>query len=375
MSRHIGIVIVLGISTLAACDTLAPLDSGKRARPSLQAGTSQGQRPAVVESALTSACDPNAYSCITSDELEYCGRSGLASQSCTSICRSAGFAASNGCGFEPSLGGDACFCDSATSSSAPSCAPGWSCAGDALTYCQGGTLESWDCNSVCRDAGYDFAVACDWDDASGDESCFCDDHAGAAGCAADDQACGDGTCVAASYICDGYDDCPSGADEFGCSQCGFSGGLCNGSNHLDVCDLDGTLATYDCDEVCQQSGYDLSEGCDFDSYGGSDACFCGDLPSCAPGDLVCGDGSCLAGQYVCDGYADCSGFDDEFGCATECQPGEVYCTGDFTLETCNDNGLWVDWDCDAVCQGAGYRAAQSCGYDSFSGGDSCFCAN
>ena len=112
-----------------------------------------------------------------------------------------------------------------------------------------------------------------------------------------------------------------------------------------------------------------------DIGGGSDACFCGDAPSCAPGDLMCGDGSCLANEYVCDGYADCPGDDDELGCAAECVPGEVYCTGDFTIETCDDNGFWQDWDCDSVCQGSGYRFAQSCGYDSFSGGDSCLCSD
>jgi len=376
MKSRISILSTLAFSFIAACDPSLSLAPARRARPTVGNATApRAQRPVMVEGALSGACDPNVFICIDEETLEYCGRSGTAPASCDAVCRSAGYPASNGCGYEPSLDGDACFCDTVTSAPGPACAAGWSCSGDTLSYCEAGVLESWSCDAVCRDAGFDLAVACDWDASLGDESCFCDDVSGASGCAAGDETCGDGTCVDATFICDGYDDCASGADEYGCSQCNFEGGLCNGWNHVDVCDPYGQIATYDCEVVCQDSGYDLSEGCQYDTGSGGDSCFCQDVPRCQPGELTCGDGSCLPDAYVCDGYTDCLDAEDEIACARECVPGEVYCSGDYTIQTCDDLGLWVDWDCDAVCQDAGYRYAESCGYDSFASGDACFCTD
>lgn len=362
-----------GLCLMTACDPVAPYDPSKAARPSPTSSSDpKVQRPAVTVSPLSGACDPNAFACADSATLEYCGRTGLIEASCASICGDAGFSVSLGCGYDADLRGDACFCDDVSSSPAPSCTPGWSCSGSSsLSYCVGGTLETWSCDSVCRDAGYDYASACDWD-SNGEASCFCDYAQTPAACAAGDQACGDGTCVSARYICDGYDDCASGADEYGCAMCSFEGGVCNGNNHVDVCDAAG-ITTHSCDTICQQSGYDFSEGCHYDPASGSDSCFCNDFASCGPNELTCGDGSCLPNQYVCDGYADCPGSSDELGCVTECIPGETYCTGAFTLESCDDHGYWVTWDCDTVCQQSGYPYADSCGFDSFSGSDACFC--
>lgn len=279
MLNRIGIPVSLSLLSLAACEPLTP--EGNQARPALESGRTRASRPALTESALSSGCDPDAFACVGVDTLEYCAGSGYVDESCTSICRAAGFAASNGCGFDDYYGGDACFCDDVVSSPAPSCSPGWSCGGDALEYCDGYAIESWSCDSVCRDAGYDYALACDYDD-YGEASCFCE--------------------------------------------------------------------------------YDYGGGTD---YGGA--------TGCAAGYEACGDGSCVPEAYICDGYLDCGDARDEAACATECIPGDVFCSGDFTIETCNDYGFWEPWDCDAVCQDAGYPYAESCSYDSFAGGDACFC--
>lgn len=374
MSVRIVILSLASCSVVAACDPVSPLDASKATRPTRgDASHARAERPAIVEAALSGACNPSAYQCLGDTTIQYCGGAGLAQASCADVCQASGYAGSVGCGYEPSLGGDACFCDDVQTSSVSSCTTGWSCSGDAsLSYCSGGVLETWSCDAVCRDAGYVGAIACDWDPAIGGESCFCDEgYGGPASCAPGDQVCGDGTCVPARYICDGYDDCASGADEVGCAVCSFSGALCNGSNHIDTCDASG-ITTWDCDAVCQQAGYDYSEGCGADgAYG--DSCFCNDAPSCAPGDQVCGDGTCVASQYICDGYVDCATGADEVGCAAECVPGDAVCSGDFTLDTCTDAGLWVSWDCDSVCQASGFDYAQSCGWDGFTGGDACLC--
>lgn len=369
------ILLASSLTTAIACDPIST--GGQQARPDRTAAatTSRGARPAVTESALSSTCDPDHYQCIGSDTLEYCDYDGYAAESCTAICQSYGFAASAGCGFDTYYAGDACFCDDAISSPAPSCAPGWTCAGDDLDYCDGEVIESWSCDAVCRDAGYDFALACDYDD-YGEASCFCDyDDVYGASCALGEESCGDGTCVPEHYICDGYQDCASGADEYGCAQCSFSGGVCNGDNQVDVCDPMGGVVSYDCDAVCRDGGYDYSEGCHYDSPETGDSCFCGDYELCRADELTCGDGSCVPLDYVCDGYQDCADLADEAGCATECAPGEAYCSTDFVLEYCNDYGFWETWSCDDVCQGAGYSYADYCGYDSFSGDEGCFCAD
>ena len=378
------LALALTCLAVAGCDGTVPAD-GHSARPipGSQAASQRPKRPVLDASAFHygfDACDPNVFTCMDSQTLEYCSPSGLVAADCAAICGSAGYALSDGCGYDAGLGGDACFCDDAPAGpAAPSGLElGWSCVGDDLAYNDGSFVETWSCDGVCQDAGFDYASGCDWDFSSDDDACLCNDapsttDPGYSGCAPGDQVCGDGTCVSATYICDGYDDCASGADEYGCAECNFDGGQCNGSVALDVCDQNGQIATYDCDTFCRDSGFDYSEGCAYDAGGGSDACFCADAPTCAPGELTCGDGSCVPNQYVCDGYVDCAGGDDEFSCAPQCNPGDVICTSDFTIETCSAEGVPTEWDCDAVCQDAGYAAAESCSADPYSSGDACNC--
>ena len=102
---------------------------------------------------------------------------------------------------------------------------------------------------------------------------------------------------------------------------------------------------------------------------------------------VCGTQGCPAGVARCcqapscnddvrngtESDVDCGNADDESGCVAECVPGESYCTADFAIDYCNAYGYWESWDCDAVCQDAGYSFAEGCSYDSWSASDACFC--
>jgi hypothetical protein len=167
--RHLVPLIALVATSLAACDPVTTYDPGRSARPNPEL-SSQPARPATIEAALN-LCDPNAFDCTGDNTLQYCGASGITQQSCATICASAGYTASLGCGFEASLGGDACFCDNVQSAPAPSCLPGWACSGDlSLSYCSDATIETWNCDSVCRSAGYASASACDYDD-RGEATC------------------------------------------------------------------------------------------------------------------------------------------------------------------------------------------------------------
>lgn len=283
MKTLVSLTALLTLTTLGACDFSAPAPTGQQ-RPSTPAPStgsqatghgeaSNAQRPAIQTGALESVCDPNAFACADGNTLEYCGRAGTMRSSCDSVCASAGYSSSLGCGFDYGFDGDTCFCAAAPAPPAPSCQLGWSCSGDyTLSYCDGGSNQTWDCDSVCR-----------------------------------------------------------------------------------------------------QEGFSQSEGCFYDASLRGDSCYCSDALSCLPGELTCGDGSCLSSEFVCDGYVDCPGSDDEIGCATECTPGESWCTGALTVETCNEQGLWVDWHCDDVCQSSGYAYAQGCSYDAYSDGDACFC--
>ena len=85
------------------------------------------------------------------------------------------------------------------------------------------------------------------------------------------------------------------------------------------------------------SGWDASTGCEYDSSSGGDACTCEDLPDC------------------------------------ECSYGETSCGSSWALSSCDDGCYWTEWDCDSLCLDAGYDRSTGCGYDSGSGGDSCFC--
>ncbi len=355
----------------------APNDTSSPADTSSGPGPSDTSPPADTRPADTSApqdsqpgpvsCDPDYYACTAGDDLEYCDGGDLRVADCGGVCRDAGYAFSTGCGFDDNYGGDVCWCDNVeepppaptcntsvcaescvargyepgacTNGScscggplppAASCNEGWSCEGKTLAYCDGRTTERWSCDDFCRGEGYAYASACGWDPSLGDESCFCEDDA-----------------------------CTGGAD------------LCLGSDYLETCSGTGRPVTVDCWDVCHDAGYDSVAGCGADGSGG-DACFCQN-EVCAQGDLVCADGSCLDPAYICDGIADCSTADDEWGCQPTCIEGDSVCISGYELEVCDGGEPWV-YDCDDFCRGEGFDYAEGCGYDYGSGFDSCYCA-
>ena len=142
------LALALTCLAVAGCDGTLPAD-GHSARPipGSQAASQRPKRPVLDASAFHygfDACDPNVFTCMDSQTLEYCSPSGLVAADCAAICGSAGYALSDGCGYDAGLGGDACFCDDAPAGpAAPSGLElGWSCVGDDLAYNDGSFVDS-----------------------------------------------------------------------------------------------------------------------------------------------------------------------------------------------------------------------------------------
>ncbi|MFO0744688.1 MAG: hypothetical protein U1F43_03305 [Myxococcota bacterium] len=182
-----------------------------------------------------------------------------------------------------------------------SCDVGYSCDGSHLDYCDGSTLETWSCDDVCRSQGFDYSTGCGFDAGTNGDTCFCD---------------------------------VNGAGQ----SCPIDGPTCSGSNTVDSCDAYGNVTTWNCDALCQDQGFDYSQGCAYEPNSGEDACLCADA---AP--------------------------------EPACYPSDVACTGAYTIETCGADGYPIVSDCDAVCQSEGFDYSAGCGFDNGSRSDACFC--
>lgn len=221
------------------------------------------------------------------------------------------------------------------------------------------------CNDVCQDDGWARSAGCGWEPRANENRCLCTN---------------DETCECSSTDARCYDDntilyCSDGCHWYG----------------------------DDCDEVCLDSGYDHSVGCDYDSGSGVDACFCSDEPECecVYGDYACGSDFTI---LTCDGCSwyeiDCDGvcaengqgrstgcgYDDYYGgdscfCegtydpgydTCECVYGDYACWDTYTIASCDDGCSWYTTDCDEVCWSYGYDDSTGCGYDP-GYGDTCFC--
>jgi hypothetical protein len=92
------------------------------------------------------------------------------------------------------------------------------------------------------------------------------------------------------------------------------------------------------------------------------------------GGFVCNDGRDIVDQFVCDGFADCAGSEDESGCsASDAEPGFGYDTDPNNLFTC-DASLQIpgEWVCDGYADCADQSDEAGCQGDSPAGGDSGF---
>jgi len=182
--------------------------------------------------------------------------------------------------------------------------------------------------------------------------------------------------------------------------CDYGDTTCSGYDWLGSCEDDCSFTYHDCTALCRDAGFGRSAGCGYDSSSGGYACLCTDDTECDciaeeatcwdfDTLLTCDDG-CFWSAYDCDDLCRASGWDTSTGCAHDfaagedtcfcedyedcvCSAGEVECDGAFGLASCDDGCYWYSYDCDALCEDAGYEYSTGCGWDSSAGEDTCFC--
>ncbi len=316
------------------------------------------------------SCTPGT-SCVGADALAICNGTTTETVGCDAVCLDAGYDYATGCAVDPADGTDSCFCDDYPP--APLCVEGSSeCIGTtALQVCEDGAPVVLDCDLVCESEGYDFAEACAPDAFTGTDGCFCTTFV----CSDNEFTCGDGSCLDGDYVCDGIADCASGGDEFGCAECSdLDPAECIGTTTLEACG-NGEYEVIDCESVCLGAGYDFATGCGYDPAVGEDSCECGVFPpTCAVGEVMCGDGGCVPEAYICDDIIDCNDGTDEIDCLPTCDSSEpAECVGAGSVSYC-DGVDPVLVDCDILCQDAGYDYAETCDYAPELGEDACICA-
>ncbi|XP_070532867.1 CUB and sushi domain-containing protein 1-like [Ptychodera flava] len=111
---------------------------------------------------------------------------------------------------------------------------------------------------------------------------------------------------------------------------GFTGNTCQIATTMTNCPgqfqcSDGTCISTSqrCDYFADCSGRDDEIGC-----------------ACALGDFTCGDGSCLSASRLCDGFRDCPNNDDEISCSTT--PAAIGCSDPGPLANGYQTGSFLD---------------------------------
>ncbi len=174
-------------------------------------------------------------------------------------------------------------------------------------------------------------------------------------CGSEGEACTDGCCaglVCADALGECQEPCDSTSDCGAGECCGWVGGdqvcvstfvgvcgldcaegdlQCSASTLLDQCEY-GFWVSYNCQDLCVNAGYQSTTGCE--AGNADDTCYCSDAPPCTPGE------------------AQCYGSD---------------------VQVCQGDQLWTTFDCDQVCQDAGWDYSASCGYSQQYGDELCFC--
>ncbi|XP_042890714.1 uncharacterized protein LOC122265444 [Penaeus japonicus] len=159
--------------------------------------------------------------------------------------------------------------------------------------------------------------------------------------------CSVGYCIPKYWLCDEYNDCPSGEDELGCDSCSYGSFRCSSGKCIPnawVCD--GSMDCSDaadeliCDVekwlVCPRGFFNCTETCIREMYRCDGEGDCPnaedevDCDECQKEAYQCQGGGCVAVPRLCDGVRNCPQGDDEDNCPVKnstalCPPGYLSC--------------------------------------------------
>ncbi|KAJ2951649.1 hypothetical protein O0L34_g13807 [Tuta absoluta] len=139
-------------------------------------------------------------------------------------------------------------------------------------------------------------------------------------CSPDQFSCSNGMCIAATWRCDGNNDCGDLSDEIGC-QC--------------------TPPMIPCDDTRCYLPHWRCDG-DIDCADMSDEKDCGHH-NCSANEFQCGTGQCIEKKWVCDGDNDCKDGSDEKNCQITPKRPEI------EFANCSSNGFACGNDSSAIC--------------------------
>jgi hypothetical protein len=146
-------------------------------------------------------CVETDLSCSDQITIDQCENGFWVSYDCHQICVDAGYQSSTGCDNGDS--DDTCWC-----SNSPACTPGENqCYGGDLQDCVTSQIwETYNCDQLCVDNGWDFSTSCGYSSNYGDDICFCDYYE----CTSNSQCPGDCS-YGDNYVC-----CPICNSQYQC---------------------------------------------------------------------------------------------------------------------------------------------------------------
>jgi hypothetical protein len=110
----------------------------------------------------------DVYTCAGGNALGTCTDGFLVPSDCDDICFEAGYGGGDACGASPDSAGDTCFCGNTCLEGAARCD-----GNGTVAFCSAGYWNSYSCQQLCEESGWQVSLGCRYDTGWGDSSCGC----------------------------------------------------------------------------------------------------------------------------------------------------------------------------------------------------------